>query len=200
MLDAKFKDMKRKLRLSNDAKAVLSEILLFALGFGLMPVRFLFGTYPFGLALFGATKKSAPFVLAGAALSVVFFMGADPVYLVALLSLLALRIAASFIKKADYKKTELGKGNGKRIAEILFCEGAELRVVVSAIVTLGVGVYNVISNGYVYYDEFVLIFDTVFVSILTLKEIYPINKSKWTNKKKTYSIISQGNKKNKTKQ
>ena len=153
--------------MSEGAKEIFFEVLLFALGFALMSVRFLFGTYPFGLALVGSTKKKLPFALAGALLSVVFLMDASIPYLVALIGLTGLRISASFIKRSDYKKAELGSTNGKRIADIIFNEGVELRVVVTALVALGVGIYTVIANGYLYYDVFVLIFNTVFVSIMT---------------------------------
>ncbi len=166
MLDTEIKEMKR-ISISKDTKAIVFEIFLFALGFALMPVKFLFGTYPFGLALVAATKRHTPFVFAGALLSVVFLMEANIVYLVALVAIFALRIATSFIKKSDFQKTELGKGNGKKIADLLFCEGGELRVVVSALVVLGIGIYNVIANGYIYYDVFVLVFSTVLSSIVT---------------------------------
>lgn len=164
---AKVKELKEKIHLSEDVKMVLWEIGLFALGFLLTSVRFLFGTFPLGLALMGSSKKYAPFVFAGGILSVFFVMDKSPVYAVALLALLALRVAASFIKRTEDKKTELGQKQGKKIIEILFCEGVELRVAVSSIVALGIGVYNVIASGYNYYDIFVLVFNTVFVGILT---------------------------------
>ena len=164
---AKVKELKGKIRLSADTKMVLWEIFLFILGFVFMSVRFLFGTFPLGLALMGASKKYAPFVFAGGLLSVLFVMEEKPLYVVALLAILALRIAASFIKKSDNKKTELGQKQGKGLVELLFCEGVELRVAVASIVALGIGVYTVIANGYAYYDIFVLIFNTVFVGIFT---------------------------------
>ena len=167
MVETNFKGIKKRIQLSEGAKEIFFEVLLFAACFALMPVRFLFGTYPFGIALVGSTKKKMPFALAGAVLSVVFLMDASIPYLVALVALTGLRMSASFIKKTDYKKTELGATNGKRIADILFNEGIELRVVVTALVTLGIGIYTVIYNGYLYYDVFVLIFNTVFVSIMT---------------------------------
>lgn len=166
-MNVNVKEIKGKLRLSGEAKAVLWEICLFLLGFAFMSVGFLFGTFPLGLALMGATKRHAPFVFAGGFLSVFFIMDKSPLYMVALLALLALRVAASFIKKSEDKKTELGKSQGKKILELMFCESVELRVVVSSLVALGVGVYTVIVNGYAYYDVFVLVFDTVLVGILT---------------------------------
>ena len=167
MINAKFKEIRKKIRLSKEARLVLFQIGLFLLGFGLSSVRFLFGTYPFGIALLGASKRYAPFVFAGAMLSAILIMEEGALYAVAFIGLLGLRICASFIKKNEFKRTELGKSKGKSIAELLFCEGVELRVTVAAFVALGIGIYNVIANGYVYYDVFVLIFNTVLVSIVT---------------------------------
>lgn len=167
MLETKIKEIKEKLRLSSEAKALLWEICLFLLGFALMSVRFLFGTYPFAIALLGGAKRQAPFVFAGAMLSVIFLLDANPLYVVALIAQLGLRIAASFIKRSDFVKAELGQKQGTKIAEALFCEGVELRVAVSSLVALGIGVYTVIANGYVYYDIFVLVFFSVLVSVIT---------------------------------
>ena len=158
--------IKERLRLSDEGLAVLYEISLFFLGFILTSVRFLFGTYPFGIALVGASKKHTPFVVAGSLLSVIFLMDGDAVYIVAMIALLGLRVASSFIRKSDIKKTELGESNTKHITRLLFCDGRELRVAVSALVALGIGTYRVLSGGYNYYDIFVLIFNTVFVSVL----------------------------------
>ncbi len=167
MIKARIKNLKDKFLTSKEAQGIAMEIFMFALAFGLTPVRFLFGTFPFGIALFGGAGKQAPFVFAGAALASLFFMENYLVYIVALIAQLGLRISASFIKRTDFVKTELGQNQGKRMTETLFCEGSELGVAISALVTLGIGIYNVISNGYVYYHVFALIFDVIFVGILT---------------------------------
>ncbi|MBO5261797.1 MAG: SpoIIE family protein phosphatase [Clostridia bacterium] len=167
MIKAKIENFKQKLRLSNEAKSVIWEIALFVVAFALMPVRFLFGTYPFGIALLSGTKKQAPFVFAGAMLSAIFLMENTPVYAVALIGQLGLRIASSFVKRSDYVKTELGQKQGVSIVQALFCESKELRVAVAALCTLGIGIYKVIVNGYIYYDIFALVFNVVLVSILT---------------------------------
>ena len=166
-MQAKIKMLKEKLNLSREAKGVAFEVVLFVLAFLLTPVRFLFGTYPFGVALLGGVKRQAPFAFAGALLSVLFFMENKSLYAVALLAQMGLRIAAAFIKRADFVKAELGQRQGKKITDALFCEGTELRVAISALTAFGVGVYTVISNGYVYYDIFALVFNTVLVSILS---------------------------------
>ena len=163
----KIMDVKKKIEATKGAKEVLLEICFFALGLTLMPVRFLFGTYPFGIALLGAAGKGAPFVFAGAMISVLFFMEDKPLYAVSLVALLGLRVASSFIRKNELVKTELGERQGMRILKMLFCESVELKVAVASLVALGVGIYKVIYNGYLYYDVFVLVFNTVFVSILT---------------------------------
>lgn len=167
MIGAKLKELRKKLHLTREARLVIYQIFLFVLGVTLTPVRFLFGVYPFGIALLGATRKYAPFVFAGAILGVIFFMDADIVYIIALIALLGLRVAGSFIKRTDFKRTELGKSRGAQISEILFMDGVELRVSVASLVSLGVGIYGVISRGYVYYDIFGLVFYTVLVGVLT---------------------------------
>ena len=166
-MQAKIKMLKERLNLSSEAKGILFEILLFTLAFALTPVRFLFGAYPFGIVLLGGAKRQAPFVFAGAVLSTLFFMEEKTVYVVALVAELGLRVASSFIKRADFVKAELGEKQGKKLTEALFCEGTELRVAVASLTALGLGIYTVISNGYVYYDIFAMVFNTVLVSIVT---------------------------------
>lgn len=166
-MQGKIKAIKERLSLSSEAKRIGVEIALFVLAFILTPTRFLFGTFPFGVALLGGAKKQAPFVFAGALLSVLFYMEEKTAFAVALLAELGLRFASSFIKRADFVKAELGQRQGKKITDALFCEGTELRVAIASLTALGIGIYTVIKNGYVYYDIFALIFNTVFVSILT---------------------------------
>lgn len=162
-----FEKIKEKIHLSSEAKGALYELALFALGFWFMSVRFLFGTYPFAIALIGASKKQMPFILVGAALSSVLLMESSALYVISLIFLGGLRVASSFIKKSDFKRTELGQSQGKKIKEMLFCEGVEFRVAVASLVAMGIGIFNVVSKGYVYYDIFALVFFTVFVSIMT---------------------------------
>ena len=166
-MQAKIKAFKEKLNLSKEARGIIFEITLFALAFALTSSRFLFGTYPFGIALLGGVKRQAPFVFAGAMLSTLFFMEEKTVYAVALVGELGLRVAAAFIKRADFVKAELGEKQGKKITDALFCEGTELRVAVASLTALGLGIYTVVINGYVYYDIFALVFNTVLVSIVT---------------------------------
>lgn len=164
MTGIKFKE---KLKISDEAKSLIFQVLLFGLGMALTPIKFMFGIYPFGIALLGACRRHAPFVFAGSVISVIFFMEADPVYIIALCALLALRLAAGFIKKRDERQPTLTKDKGSRIFSSLFCESVELRVILSSIACLGVGLFYVIYNGYKYYDIFVLVFLTVFGGIMT---------------------------------
>jgi len=166
-MQAKIKMLKEKLTLSREAKEIVAQIALFVLAFLLTPSRFLFGTFPFGIALLGGVRRQAPFVFAGAMLSVLFFMEDKTLYAVALVAEMGLRIAAAFIKRADFVKAELGEKQGKKITDALFCEGTELRVAVSSLTAVGIGIYTVIANGYVYYDIFAMIFNAVLVSIIT---------------------------------
>lgn len=167
MLGEKIKDVKKKISFSEGTAQTLWQCALFLLGLALMPARFLFGTYPFALSLLGAADKATPFVFAGAVISVLFFMENKVLHTVVLISLLGLRIAASFIKKTELVKTELGEKQSGRILKLLFSESVELKVAVTSLVSLGEGIYRVIANGYLYYDVFVLVFNSVFVSILT---------------------------------
>ena len=164
MQKAKFKE---RLKLPKEARLILYQCAIFALGMVLMPVKFMFGTYPFGLALVSACKKHTPFAFAGALFSVIFFMKSSPVYIVALIGIFALRMVSSLFKRNEIARATLGEKTGGKIAKIMFCEGIELKVSIGALCALGIGIYNVIANGYLYYDIFVLVFSTVFLGIMT---------------------------------
>lgn len=166
-MQGKINVIKEKLLSTKEAKELFLEALFFVIAFSLTPVRFLFGIYPFGIALLGGAKKQAPFVFAGSLLSVLLFMDVKAVYVVALIGEMGLRISASLIKRADFVKTELGQNHGSKIAELLFCESVELRVAIATLTSLGVSIYTVIANGYIYYDIFALVFGVVFVGIIT---------------------------------
>lgn len=160
--------IKNKFKISPQIKMILIEVALFALGFFLMPLRFYFGICPFAISLISASKKYTPFAFAGAMLSVVFFMDGDATYIVALIALLGLRIVASFIKvEGDKYKLSLEGDREEKTLNQIFCESVYLRVSVGALVALGVGIYFVIANGYLYYDIFAMAFSSVFTGALT---------------------------------
>ena len=160
--------IKNKIKISPQIKMIIVEVLLFALGFFLMPLKFFFGICPFAISLISASRKYTPFAFAGAILSVIFFMGGDVVYIVSLVSLLGLRVVSSFIKieQNKYKIALEGEKKERELSQI-FCESVYLRVSVGALVALGIGAYYVIKNGYLYYDIFSMVFSSVFVGALT---------------------------------
>lgn len=158
--------IKKCLKIPAEARAVILQCAIFFLAMILTPVKLMFGLYPFGLALVASCKRYTPFAFVGSVFSVIFFMESSPAYIVALVGILSIRIVASFFKKSDLRQT-LGEKTGGKIAKLMFCEGTELKVSVGALAALGIGIYSVIANGYLYYDIFVLIFGTVLVGIIT---------------------------------
>lgn len=157
-----------KIKLPSEIKMILFECFLFAAGFFLTPIRFIFGTYPFGLALVASCGKYTPFAFAGAILSVTFLMGADPVYLISFMALMGLRIVGSlFAGGTRLSRVTLGEEKKNNIISCLFCENMAVRVAVCVLCAVGTGVYRVIANGYVYYDIFVLFFFAVFCGVMT---------------------------------
>ncbi len=159
--------LKEKFKLSDEAKMIFTEILVFALGFVLMSIKFIFGIYPFGIAYLCSLRKYTPFGFAGCLLSVVFLQNCDIVYLIALLGVLGLRIASSLIQKKDKRIIALGEGVKNATLDSLFCENTEVRVAISVLCALGIGLYRVISAAYSYYEIFVLIFFSILVGMLT---------------------------------
>ena len=164
----KLLNLTKKIKLSSEIKMVLYEVLAFTLAFVLMNVRFIFGTYPFGLAFVASQRKYTPFAFCGCLLSVIFRMNIDIVYLVALCGILGLRIVCSLIGKRDKQlKICLGNSEKSTLLDSLFCENIEVRVAICAFCGFGIGTYRVISEGYSYFEIFVLIFFTILCGILT---------------------------------
>lgn len=158
----------KKFKASDEIKMVLTEILVFSLGFVLMNVRFIFGIYPFGLAFLASQRKYTPFAFCGCLLSVIFTMNADIVYLIALCGALGLRIVGSLMQKKD-KPGSIILGNQERntFLDSLFCESTEVRVAICAFSAFGIGVFGVVSSNYSFYEIFVLIFFTILCGVLT---------------------------------
>lgn len=160
--------LKSKIKLPSEVKMVITECIIFALGFFLSSVRFIFGIYPFGLAFACATKKYAPFALAGSALGCVFLLKMNIPYLIAYGVILGLRLICSLILKKDKKHTlSLGKKESPSLLSLLFCENPSVRVVICGFVSLLLSTFTVIANGYLFYDIFVLIFFTIISGALT---------------------------------
>ena len=160
-------NLKEKLKLSSEAKMVLTEILVFVLGFVLMSTKFIFGIYPFGLAYLCSLRKYTLFGFFGCLLSLIFLLNGDIVYLIALIGTLALRIASSLIHKNDKHIIYLGEKVKNAAFDNIFCENIEVRVSISVISAFGIGLYRVISTSYSYYEIFVLVFFSILAGILT---------------------------------
>ena len=177
--------LKSKIKLPSEVKMVLAECIIFALGFFLSSVRFIFGIYPFGLAFACATKKYAPFALAGSALGCVFLLKMNILYLIAFGVILGLRLICSLILKKDKKHTlSLGKKESPSLLSLLFCENPSVRVAICCFVAFLLSTYTVITNGYLFYDIFVLIFFTIISGVLTLALCGAFDSST----KKTFSL------------
>lgn len=160
--------LKEKFKGESSFKTIIFECLLFALALVLTPVRFVFGIYPFGLCLVCASRRYTPFAFCGALLSVVFFMDMDIAYIVALIGIISLRVIASFFVRGEgERQLVLGTSRVKGALNNLFNEGVYLRVCISALSALGIGLYSVIKNGYMYYDIFTMVFFAIFSGILT---------------------------------
>ena len=159
--------IKEKIKASSEIKMVLTEILVFALGFIFMNVRFIFDTFPFGIAFLASQRKYTPFAFCGCLLSVFFLMGGNIAYLLALCGILGLRIIASLLQKTDKHSILLGEAPKNNALESLFCENIEVRVAISVLCGFGLGVYRVVINSYSYYEIFVLIFLSIMCGILT---------------------------------
>lgn len=157
----------KKIKLSGEIKMVLTEIIVFALSFFLMNVRFIFGVYPFGLTFLASQRKYTLFAFCGCLLSVIFTMNMDIVYLIALCGILGLRLVCSLIQRKDKKAIILGDQGSSSLLDNLFCENIEVRVAICAFCSFGIGIYRVIISGYSYYEIFVLIFFTILSGILT---------------------------------
>ena len=177
--------LKEKFKISDEVKMIFTEITVFVLGFVLMSTKFIFGTYPFGIAYLCGLRKYTPFGFAGCLLSVVFLQNGDIVYLIALISVLGLRIASSLIQKKDKRIIALGEKVKNATLDSLFCENTEVRVAVSVLCAFGIGIYRVISTSYSYYEIFVLVFFSILVGMLT----YALSISKKDKSLLGYGVI-----------
>lgn len=160
-------NLKKKFKLPEEARLVILECLIFLGGFVLTPLEFIMGLFPFGLCFVIATRKHALFSVCGSALSVVFFMEANPVYLIALICILVFRLVASLLSRDERRKPLLGEARMKGFFSGVFEESIALRVAISVAVSLGMGIYYVIAGGYKYYDMFSLVFACALFPILT---------------------------------
>ena len=164
------KSLKKKkiFELAGQSVDILSKIGVFLLALFLTSTRFIFGTYPFGFAILAGGRRETPFAFVGCIASVLLFMNANIVYLVAFIALFALRIAGSAWLGETKTKKSLGKESKNTIFESFFYENVTVRVALASLCVFVIGVLDVIANGYNYFYIFVLVFSTVLVGILTL--------------------------------
>ena len=160
--------LKEKIKLPEWLKMVLTECLVFALGFYLASIRFIFGIYPFGIAFLCSTRKYTIFAFAGSALSSLFFLENPILHLIALISVLGLRVICSLIQKKDKDSSViLGTGGGAKPLDALFYENNTVRIVIACFVALGISLYNIITNGYGLYYIFESILFIIIMGTLT---------------------------------
>ncbi len=161
-------ELKSKIKISQGVRLIFLECLCFALGFYLASVRFIFGIYPFGIALLCASKRFSIFSYCGALLSYIFLLDLNLPYIITLSCVLALRIICSLIQKKDkHASIILGKVAQGSILDTLFYENSSVRVVISVFCSLGLGVYFFIANGFSFFDGFVALFLAIICGILT---------------------------------
>ncbi len=157
----------RRIKLSDEPKELLLELLTMAIAFAITPIKFLFDIYPFGLALCASSKKRSPFALAGSALSFVLFVDNSIPYVIALLALVGMRLVGSvWLHDNGERELSLGKASRPSFVSLIFMEKPSVRVALCALCAFGLGIYRVIASGYSYYEIFVLIFFCVFASVL----------------------------------
>ena len=161
-------ELKSKIKISSGLKLIIYECLCFALGFYLASVRFIFGIYPFGIALLCASKRFSIFSFCGALLSYVFLLDVSLPYIITLCCVLGLRIICSLIQKKDkHASVILGRSAQGGVLDTLFYENSSVRVVISTFCTLGLGVYFFIANGFSFFDGFVALFFAIISGVLT---------------------------------
>ena len=136
--------------LNKDALNLAFQCLLFGLGYFLMPVPFIFDIYPVSLCLLASCRANAPFVFAGALLSVYFNMSASLPYAIALSSVLALRVIASLMYVDGGGGTGLNMERRRDMISSLFKENVGIRVAICAVCALGISTYSVVTSAFSY--------------------------------------------------
>ena len=158
-----------KFKYAREVREILTECILFALSFVIMPIELIFEICPFGLALLASSKRYTPFVLAGCIVSVIFNMDMSIPYLITIAAIMALRTLASVIMGADKNiRAGLNMEGRRDFFALLYTEKIGVRVAICAVCTLGLSVYNVVIAGFSYYEIFVLVFFTVVSALMCL--------------------------------
>ena len=164
-----FKKRMSDFKYKAELKMILTECILFALGFFLTPIKFIFDIYPFGIALVASCKSFAPFVYAGSIVAVLYRMDANLTYIIALSALLALRVAGSLLMNWDkHSKSGLNMEGRRELLFSFFTENVGVRVSLCAFCALGIGIYSTMRADFSYYEIFVLIFFTVISALMCI--------------------------------
>ncbi len=164
-LHTKIKD---KIKISDELRTILYQCLIFALGFFLTPIRFIFNIYPFSLALLASCKRYAPFAFAGSILSVYFNMSFNLPYAVALCALFALRITGSlWLNGGRDRENRMNMEYRRDMISSFFTENEGVRVALCAFSALGISIHSVIKSEFSYYEIFLLAFFVTVSSVLT---------------------------------
>ena len=158
---------RRRIEISREGYEILEKIGVFLIALFLSPVRFIFGSYPFGIAILACTKEETPFAFVGCIASVLLFMEGNLLYLIVYFALLVLRIAGGAWLGDGKTKRSLGRETKNSIVESFFTENVTVRVALASLSSFVIGVLEVISNEYGYFYIFSLVFTTVFVGIFT---------------------------------
>lgn len=150
----------------SDAKSHLlyagQGIAIGGLTFLLSGAQMMVGVYPLGLSLLCAANKYVPFIYAGMLTSALFNKGlAIPLFLTWTFAFM-LRLAIGFWLKS----------------EKMFIESIYLRMGVGISSGLMIGVYRIISGGFLYYDMISTVFETLFVPIMTFLMSFVFEKSR----------------------
>ena len=164
-----FKKRLSAFKYSSEIKMVAMECVLFALGFFLTPVKFIFDIRPFGIALVASCKTYALFTYVGSLVAILFRMDGDLTYLFAISALFALRVAASLLSAENRSiRTGLNMEGRRELIFSFFSENVGVRVSLCAFCSMGIGIYQVLKSELSYYEIFVLIFFTVISALLCI--------------------------------
>ena len=164
-----FKKRLSAFKYNSEIKMVAMECLLFALGFFLTPVKFIFDIRPFGIALVASCKTYALFTYVGSLVAILFRMDGDLTYLFAISALFALRVAASLLSTEKRSiKSGLNMESRRELMFSFFSENAGVRVSLCAFCAMGIGIYQALKSALSYYEIFVLIFFTVISAFLCI--------------------------------
>lgn len=169
-MNKEFPHIKERLnnfKYKSEAKMVIIECILFALGFFLTPIEFIFDIRPFGIALVASCKTYALFTYVGSLVAILLRMNGDLTYLFAISALFALRIAASLLT-SEKIRSGLNMEGRRELIFSFFSENIGVRVSLCAFCAMGIGIYQVLKSSLSYYEIFVLIFFTVISSLLCI--------------------------------